>query len=72
VDLPSSGNASGIRYKNCAKDAEVSFYTIQGGGHSWPGGGYLPEFLVGATTQDMDATRVMWNFFEEHTLESQK
>jgi polyhydroxybutyrate depolymerase len=72
ANLPSSGDVSGIRYKNCAEDAEVIFYTIQGGGHSWPGGGFLPSFLVGATTQDIDATRVMWNFFEEHTLESQK
>ena len=66
VELPSSGDVSGIRYENCAKDAEVIFYTIKGGGHSWPGGGYLPKWLVGHTTQDMDATQVMWEFFQSH------
>jgi polyhydroxybutyrate depolymerase len=69
VNLPSSGDASGIHYENCAENAEVLFYTVQGGGHSWPGGGYLPRSIVGATTQDIEATRVMWDFFEEHPLE---
>ena len=69
ADLPSLGDISGIHFENCAEDAEVIFYTIQGGGHSWPGGGYLPEFLVGTTTQDIDATGVMWDFFEKHQLE---
>jgi polyhydroxybutyrate depolymerase len=72
MDLPTSGDVSGIRFENCAEDAEVIFYTIQGGGHSWPGGGYLPEFLVGTTTQDIDATGVMWEFFQKHTLKDQK
>jgi len=72
ADLPSSGDISGIHFENCAEDAEVIFYTIQGGGHSWPGGGYLPEFLVGTTTQDIDATGVMWEFFQKHTLKDQK
>ncbi len=68
-EIPASGDVTGIRYENCTEDAEVIFYTIQGGGHSWPGGGYLPVFLVGATTQDIDATRVIWDFFEKHSLE---
>lgn len=72
IDIPASGDIGGIRFENCAEDAEVIFYTIDGGGHSWPGGGYLPEFLVGTTTHDIDATRVMWDFFEKHTLENQK
>ncbi len=37
--------------------------TIDGGGHTWPGGEPLPEWLTGPTTQDIDATRVMWEFF---------
>ncbi len=61
--LPASGEASGVRYSGCADGAEVAFYTIEGGGHSWPGGEPLPEWITGTTTQDIDATRVMWDFF---------
>lgn len=64
--LPASGDASGIQYTNCA--ADVVFFTIAGGGHSWPGGEPIPEFIVGSTTQDLDATRLMWEFFQQHPL----
>lgn len=64
--LPATGAVSGIRYSNC--EAEVVFYTIEGGGHTWPGGGYLPAILTGSTTQDIDASRRMWEFFQEHPL----
>ncbi len=66
LEVPTVGEVSGIRFGNCREDAEVIFYTINGGGHSWPGGGYLPKWLVGHTTQDMDATQVMWEFFQSH------
>ncbi len=52
---------------DCASD--VIFYTITGGGHTWPGGKPLPEWLTGATTTEIDATRLMWEFFQEHPLE---
>lgn len=68
AEIPAQGEVSGVRYEGCAGDAEVIFYTIAGGGHSWPGGGWLPRFLVGHTTDDVDATREMWEFFEEHAL----
>jgi polyhydroxybutyrate depolymerase len=60
------GEVSGIQYANCA--ADVVFYTIAGGGHSWPGGEPLPEFIVGETTQDIDATQLMWDFFQQNPL----
>ena len=66
LEVPTVGEVSGIRFGNCREDAEVIFYTIDGGGHSWPGGGYLPKWLVGHTTRDMDATQVMWEFFQSH------
>jgi polyhydroxybutyrate depolymerase len=63
IELPGVGNVDGIRYASCDENAEVLFYTIQGGGHSWPGGEPMPEWIVGKTTQDIGATEVMWNFF---------
>jgi polyhydroxybutyrate depolymerase len=64
--LPSFGDVSGIQYQNCG--ADVVFYTISGGGHSWPGGKALPSGLVAYTTQDIDATRAMLDFFQQHPL----
>jgi polyhydroxybutyrate depolymerase len=66
LDLPTNGNVSGVEYTGCA--ADVVFYTIAGGGHSWPGGNPLPKWLVGITTQDIEATRTMWAFFQQHPL----
>jgi polyhydroxybutyrate depolymerase len=57
-----------LRYEGCAQGASVMLYTIQGGGHSWPGGKPMPAWFVGATTPNVDATREMWAFFREHTL----
>lgn len=65
-DLPRSGSVSGFEYENC--QADVVFYSIEGGGHSWPGGEPLPEFITGPTTQDINATQVMWEFFQEHPM----
>ena len=45
--------------------AAVALYTVRGGGHTWPGGRqYLPKFMVGHTSQDINATRVIWDFFK--------
>jgi len=68
TEIPASGNVSGIQYRDCAGDAEVIFYTIAGGGHSWPGGNPLPEIIAGTTSNDIDATQTMWEFFQEHPL----
>ncbi|HSY47909.1 MAG TPA: PHB depolymerase family esterase [Thermoanaerobaculia bacterium] len=55
-------------YTNCADSAAVVLYTIRGGGHSWPGGGPLPEWMVGPTSHGVDATNQMWAFFRAHRL----
>ena len=57
-----------LEYTHCADDASVMLYTIEGGGHTWPGGPPLPEWLVGRTSRGVDATRLMWSFFLQHTL----
>jgi polyhydroxybutyrate depolymerase len=55
-------------YTSCADDAAVVLYTVQGGGHTWPGGTRLPEWFVGRTTRSIDATSLMWAFFADHPL----
>jgi len=57
-------------YTNCADDAAVVLYTVQGGGHTWPGGKPLPEWFVGPTSRSINATSLMWEFFREHPLAS--
>jgi polyhydroxybutyrate depolymerase len=71
IQLRSIGDVVGIKYSDCKHDANVHFYTIHGGGHSWPGGGGVPAFIVGYTTQDINATEIMWDFFENHALPDQ-
>ncbi len=53
-------------YAGCALGTEVVLYGIEGGGHTWPGGyQYLPEWLIGRTTKDINANEVVWRFFKE-------
>lgn len=57
-----------LEYTNCANDAAVVLYTIRGGGHTWPGGKPMPEWILGRTSRNIDATSQMWAFFREHRL----
>ncbi len=57
-----------LEYPNCADDAAVVLYTVKGGGHSWPGGAPPPEWLVGTTSNSIDASTEMWAFYREHPL----
>ena len=57
-------------YTRCAADADVVLYTILGGGHTWPGGGPLPEWFVGSTSRSIDASSLMWAFYRAHPLRS--
>jgi polyhydroxybutyrate depolymerase len=55
-------------YSACADDATVVLYTVEAGGHAWPGGKPLPRWLVGRTSNGVDATHEMWEFFRYHPL----
>ena len=62
-------NVKGVRYSDCNQNADVVFYTVLDGGHTWPGGSPLPEWITGKTTQEIDATRLMWEFFQGFSIE---
>ncbi len=48
-------------------DREVILYTIEGGGHSWPGGmGFVIEGKLGKTCMDVNASELLWEFFRTH------
>lgn len=62
------GAVTGWRYTDCAGDAEVVFYSIADGGHTWPGGSMGMEFLIGKTSTDIAASETMWVFFQAYPL----
>jgi polyhydroxybutyrate depolymerase len=56
-------------YSACREGADVVLYTIEGGGHTWPGG---PDFpFLGATTRSVSASEVMLEFFLGHSLQGE-
>lgn len=47
----------------CAAGASVRLDVVRGGGHGWPRGDrYLPESIIGKTSQDDDASEALWAF----------
>jgi polyhydroxybutyrate depolymerase len=47
-------------------ESKVCLYVIHGGGHTIPGGEqYLPIFLVGRVSRDMNMAEEVWRFFNE-------
>lgn len=54
-------------YTACRDDATVQLYTIEGGGHDWPGSPF------GGEPEGPDADAIIWSFFAGHPLQpSQK
>ena len=49
----------------CSAGSAVALYTINGGGHTWPGNqmGLIDALYLGPTTQNLDATLALWQFF---------
>jgi polyhydroxybutyrate depolymerase len=68
VESAVAADVTRLEYTNCADNAPVVLYTVLGGGHSWPGGKPDPEWMVGPTSNGVDATREMWAFYREHPL----
>jgi polyhydroxybutyrate depolymerase len=65
--LPPQGDVQGRRYTGCDQEADVILYTIEDGGHQWPGGGTIHG--AGKNTTLIDATEEMWQFFQRYRLE---
>jgi len=68
ADASATVDVTRREYLHCADDASVVLYTIRDGGHTWPGGRPLPEWFVGPTSNSIDATRTMWDFFSRHPM----
>jgi polyhydroxybutyrate depolymerase len=64
------GNVTCKTWGPCGGGAEVTFCTIEGGGHAWPGGATYPSarYCGGVQTHDISANDTMWDFFQRHPL----
>lgn len=71
-DLPDTDPTDGCRthwqrWSGGRKRTEVWLYTLEGGGHTWPGGPqYLPRRYIGRVCRDFDASFAIWDFFVRH------
>jgi polyhydroxybutyrate depolymerase len=65
-----TSEANGVQteiYGPGREGAEVVYVTVKGLGHTWAGGrSLLPEFMVGKTTDKLNATDFIWDFFQKH------
>jgi polyhydroxybutyrate depolymerase len=41
-------------------------------GHQWPGGLPFPPWLMGAPSDDVDATQEIWAFFDAHPMAAEQ
>lgn len=63
-------------FGGCSNDADVVLYAIEGMGHTWPGpepgAQYLPARLIGRACHGLNATELIWQFFESHSRAAKK
>lgn len=52
-------------WHGCPAERAVVLYTIEGGGHTWPGGPAAAS-RVGRASREIDATAAIWSFFQRH------
>jgi polyhydroxybutyrate depolymerase len=52
-------------FNGCPDRRSVELYSIEGGGHTWPGGPPVGG-SVGRVSRDIDATPLIWAFFAQH------
>ena len=59
-----------LHHYRCPAGIDVQFYTVVGGGHAWPGSlsSAAESPTDGPTTFQIDATSLMWSFFQRFQL----
>jgi len=56
-------------FTNCDCNADIKFYKLINGGHTWPGAYVASQATaLGNTNRDINASDELWNFFNAHTL----
>ena len=67
VESAFAADVTRIAYQDCG-ETPVVLYRIEGGGHTWPGGGHIAKWFVGVTNRNIDASSLMWEFYKDHPL----
>jgi poly(3-hydroxybutyrate) depolymerase len=62
-----SAHVSRTIHESCSGGAQVVLHTVSDGGHTWPGTPN-PSTGNGNTTQEINASSLMWPFFQEFQL----
>jgi polyhydroxybutyrate depolymerase len=58
------------RVYRCPPGTAVEFYIVLGGGHAWPGSEFSEKIaaITGPTTFEIDASEIIWAFFQRFQL----
>ncbi len=66
--VPTDGTTEQLRVTTgCTGGVQMQLYTINNGGHTWPGGlQYLPVSAIGLTSLDISASTLIWQFFAQY------
>jgi polyhydroxybutyrate depolymerase len=62
---PVSAHVTRFAYGHCRQHADVEYYRVAGGGHTWPGTDADLTGL-GTVTQEINASNLIWSFFAAH------
>lgn len=64
IAAPDGTGVVRTRFAPCRPGAVVTLLTVEGGGHTWPGGAqYLPAAIVGRASRQLDASAAIVDFF---------
>ncbi len=64
IDPDDQSTVTLTTYSPCDDDVEILLYTINNGGHTWPGA----PINIGVTNYDIHASAEVWKFFSKYTL----
>ncbi|MBK8680410.1 MAG: T9SS type A sorting domain-containing protein [Bacteroidetes bacterium] len=70
IEVPDTNPGDGCTathfiYSGGTNNADVEFFRINGGGHTWPG----TIFILGVTNLDINASQEIWRFFSRYSLD---
>ena len=69
LDRTDGTTVTRVSYQGCQNGGDVVLLRVNNGGHAWPGGSaVLPSRIVGPGNRDINANRVMWEFFKAHPM----
>lgn len=67
-DTTNDGTTVTMQSFACSGGAQAVFYTINGGGHNWPGSGMRNRRITGVVSEDVSATETILSFFRQYGL----